>query len=334
MTDYAVIGFVIAAVSAFFNGSFPAWQKINKDEVDSVVFNGIVGFGAFVSSMIVPLLFWEPYNFYPAAMVGGVLLIGATLCTFIAVPKLGLGIACATWSCVAIFVSFLWGVIGPSTCAECPAIRADVKNWPMSLLSLLCLAVGAVIIVSADAISQKLWGEAKGSLPLTSEDVATTPVSGKDHAIGLIFALGTGLFGGSILVPMHFVPKDVPGIQTVVSFGVGALVASLVTTAVYWKLVAKQPGLPSVTGRTLLAGLLSGFTWNAGNVCQIVVQSDPINLTYGIAYPINQCGMLFAGLWGVLVFREITGKSIGVFWAGAAVLVVGVILLGLYGPGA
>ena len=93
-----------------------------------------------------------------------------------------------------------------------------------------------------------------------------------------------------------------------------------------------------------------------GNVCSVIAQNPPFSLPYGVAYPILQCALFFGGLWGIYVFKEITGNSIGVFWGGAGflrwtggvpnpsprpasvpgalTLVAGVILLGLYGPGA
>jgi len=330
MVSYTALGFVIAAASAFFNGSFPAWSKLAIPGGDPVVFNGIVGLGACLSSMIVPLVAGKAYIFSLAAMFGGVLFLGATLCTFIAIPKIGLGIACATWSCTAIYVSFLWGVLGPEQ------VRAEMKSVVFSLLSLLFLGVGATIIVSAEALAKRLFKE--NALPLTSEEAQQGEADGDapkgvgDRLVGLMFSVATGLFGGSILVPMKLVPATISGLETVVSFGIGAGITSILVTGIYWKCVAQKPGLPPVEGRTLLAGLLAGATWNAGNICQIIAQSDPISLTYGIAYPVGQCGMFFAGLWGIFVFGEIKGKAIAVFWMGAALLAIGVVLLGLYGP--
>merc|ERR1719469_1259542 len=341
MVSYTALGFVIAAASAFFNGSFPAWSKLAIPGGDPVVFNGIVGLGAFLSSLIVPLIAGKAYVFSLPAMFGGVLFLGATLCTFIAIPKIGLGIGCATWSCTAIYVSFLWGVLGPEQ------VRAEVKSVTLSLLSLVCLGVGATIIVSADALVNRFWKDANAA-PLTSGEAGQTGSSfvakqnsqldtgdakgAGDRVVGLLFSLGTGLFGGSILLPMKFVPKSISGLETVVSFGIGAGIMSVLVTGIYWKCVAKQPGLPRIEGMTWLAGLLAGATWNAGNICQIIVQSDPISLAYGIAYPLGQCGMFFAGLWGIFAFGEIKGRAVGVFWIGAAMLAVGVVLLGLYGP--
>jgi glucose uptake protein GlcU len=355
-------GFAIAALSAFFNGSFPAWSKATKEEVDPVVFNGLVGLGAFLSSMVVPLLFnqLDGYVFIPLAFVGGVLLIGATLCSFLAIPRLGLGPAMALWSCSAILVSFLWGSLGPGK------IHSDIKNIPLSILSLLLLIVGAVVIVGNDAIASKVFaeardaplveGEVKKSSSFVAEPLAKTNSKLEvDHDVpsktfeagagskilGLAFAMSVGLFGGSILVPSTFIECQDQGPEgcndgtmiSVVSFGCGALVAAIIVTQSYWTL-SGHSGIPCVSLRTLIIGILSGATWNAGNVAQIVVQAPPFQLAYGIAYPINQCGMLFGGLWGIFVFREITGKAVMVFWFGAIFLVCGVILLGLFGPGA
>jgi len=329
MGDHMVVGFLLAVLSAFFNGSFPAWSKLQHpgDEADNVVFNGIVGIGAFVSSALVQIvLFIMGHELILSwfAMLGGFLFLGATLCTFIAIPKLGLGAACCVWSVTAIFVSFLWGVLGPQK------VQSPVGSWPFALLSLLCLAVGAIVIVLAETLAQQFFG---GRPELKLLDVEGQKTAGGtnsgDKVLGLVFAVGVGLFGGSILVPMHFKSEDYDNWQTILSFGLGALIASIFVTQMYWTVIAKKSGIPKVTGRQLLSGLLAGSTWNIGNVCQIAAQSPPIELSYGISYPLLQCGMFFAGILGIYAFGEIQGKAVIVFWIGAVVLSIGVVLLGL-----
>lgn len=44
-----------------------------------------------------------------------------------------------------------------------------------------------------------------------------------------------------------------------------------------------------------------------GNAASILAVSDP-TVGLAVAYPIMQCGLAVAGLWGVLLFREITGE--------------------------
>ena len=53
-----VAAFGIAALSSFFNGSFPACQRIPKGPpLDPVLFNGLVCVGVFFSSLLIPLVF-------------------------------------------------------------------------------------------------------------------------------------------------------------------------------------------------------------------------------------------------------------------------------------
>lgn len=53
-----VVAFGIAALSSFFNGSFPACQRLpTGPPLDPVLFNGLVCLGVFLSSLLVPFLF-------------------------------------------------------------------------------------------------------------------------------------------------------------------------------------------------------------------------------------------------------------------------------------
>ena len=53
-----VVAFGIAALSSFFNGSFPACQRLpTGPPLDPVLFNGLVCVGVFLSSLLVPFLF-------------------------------------------------------------------------------------------------------------------------------------------------------------------------------------------------------------------------------------------------------------------------------------
>ena len=73
--------------------------------------------------------------------------------------------------------------------------------------------------------------------------------------------------------------------------------------------------------------------WNAGNLCQIIAMGV-YALPYGIAYPILQAALMVSGLLGIFVFREIVERpAIIVFFTCAGLVVVGAVLLGLFGPG-
>jgi len=316
-----VAGFGIAALSSFFNGSFPACQRLPKGEpLDPVVFNGLVCVGVFISSLLVPFIFDLPFLFTEAGAFGGALFVFAALFSFVAIPRAGLATAQAVWSCSAILVSFAWGALGP---AEIAAPVADVAG---SIGALVLLVAGALIIVNSDGIAKRVSGEE----PAGDE----TEGSSGDRAAGIASALAVGVFGGSVLVPFKFIPEEAAGLNAIPSFGLGALVAGVVVTLGYWKGIKQEKNWPELASDQILAGLASGLLWNAGNVCSVIAQNPPFSLPYGVAYPILQCALFFGGLWGIYAFKEIVGSAVPVFWSGAVTLAVGVILLGLYGPGA
>lgn len=83
---------------------------------------------------------------------------------------------------------------------------------------------------------------------------------------------------------------------------------------------------------SVLSGILSGVLWNIGNVCNTIAQNDPYDLPYGISYPILQCALVFGGLWGIYIFKDIAGPAVGIFWLGACILATAIVLLALFGP--
>ena len=132
-----VVGFAIAALSSFFNGSFPVCQRIPKGPaLDPVVFNGLVCVGVFLSSLLVPWFFKLDFVFTLPGALGGVLFVFAALFSFVAIPRAGLATAQAVWSCSAILVSFAWGAIGPAE------VAAPVGNIPATIAAVVLLVAG------------------------------------------------------------------------------------------------------------------------------------------------------------------------------------------------
>jgi len=175
-----------------------------------------------------------------------------------------------------------------------------VKDLTLSCVALGLLVAGALVIVTCSDLAQK-FGRAESS----REPLLEAGSGDGERISGLGLAASVGLFGGSILVPLKFVPAELSGLPCVPSFGLGALVTGLLVTAIYWYLSLRPSGKASkVAGDTLGAGILSGAIWNAGNICSIVAQEPPFSLSYGIAYPILQCALFFGGLWGIYVFKE------------------------------
>lgn len=341
----SLLGLTVAVLSSIFNGSFPAWKDCLPNKPDPVIFNGYVCLGAFLSSLPVPLITGEQYRFPFFGVCAGGLFVFAVLFSFIACSKVGLATAQAVWSSSAILVAFAWGAFGPSE------VAAPMASLPLSLLAVLIIIAGALIVVNCRDIAGRISGSSAregdggggqlqiGTVPAgethrDSESQASLTNDGgsnvSDRLVGLASAASVGIFGGSVLVPFKFIPQESGGLRAVPSFGVGALVIGTIVTAAYSCIFKEHEQSDS---RTKVFGIMSGITWNLGNLCSIVAQQPPFSLPYGIAYPILQCAMVFGGMFGIFVFREIQGFAVAIFWLGAAILVLGVVVLSLFGPG-
>ena len=116
--------------------------------------------------------------------------------------------------------------------------------------------------------------------------------------------------------------------------------------AVSWTQVLQRAGVlifaPLVTGllvslqqapwpalhpnEAALPGIASGTCWNLGNMCSIIATTDP-QVGLSIAYPIMQCGLFVAGLWGILLYRELKGRWQLGFWVPGLFVLAGASML-------
>lgn len=381
----SMAGLVLALLSMLANGTFPIFGKFCKPPPDDVLYSSCTAMGVLFSSLIAALLAPadsdgdRTIGWTWAGALGGVLLVLAIVNSFIAMSLSGLATAQATWSCAAIVVSVLWGVLGPSRGGAGPG--APVKGSGMTVLAVVLLLAGVLVINLKDRLANSLC--AKGEVPSGGEtelssgsghsseeaeaDISPAPelenppsqtagesIAAEEReeeqgggmkgraALGLVPALLVGVSGGSVLVPMSFVDKSLQGLPVLLSFGVAAGASGAVMGLGYW-VCCRGESLSLSRGSVLrrelrpsvvLMGLLSGVVWNLGNICQVVAMMN-LNMPYGISYPVFQCAFIVGGLWGIFVFREVTdAREIAIFFGGVAVVAAGVVMLGMYGPGA
>ena len=142
----------------------------------------------------------------------------------------------------------------------------------------------------------------------------------------------TGLWGGSILVPMKFC--NFKGVHFLISFGIGASIATvclwimrIVWNALYYGSWNKALfTLPSFHLRVMwLPGGISGLLWSIGNFFSIL---SVYYLGEGVGYPLVQTSILVSGLWGIFYFREITGvRRIALWLVSSCSTIFGILLL-------
>jgi len=158
----------------------------------------------------------------------------------------------------------------------------------------------------------------------------------QERILGILAALVfTGLWGGSIMVPMQFAPTDDKGLPFLTSFAIGASVVTLSLWLIRYLYQCHKhaysfsrayEALPSFHFRKMWPyGCTCGFLWSIGNFCSILAVE---NLGEGVGYSTTQASMLVSGVWGIFYFREVEGFDAILKWnLAASVTVIGILLL-------
>lgn len=131
--------------------------------------------------------------------------------------------------------------------------------------------------------------------------------------LGFIIAVIGGIWGGSVMVPLHYVDSKSKGFNYVLSFAIGTSIVNILSWIIrfyyIWNTSSRNLrtaylALPSFHIRTMLIpGACSGALYCCGNLASIV------SVTYlgeGVGYSMTQSSMLVSGLWGIFWYREIT----------------------------
>lgn len=161
------------------------------------------------------------------------------------------------------------------------------------------------------------------------------PVVLSKRTLGLLSAIFNGVWGGSIMVPMHYAPREAHGTGYVISFAIGATIITICLWAgrflyhyIYQKKTIKlsYDSLPPFHFRVMWKpGGTAGLLWSIGNL------SSMISVQYlgeGVGYSLTQASMLVSGVWGIFYFREVEGLSVRVKWfVSALITITGILLL-------
>lgn len=344
-----LVGYIAAVLSAVFNGSFTSPYKIErvaKFNLHPILFTQYVSIGAFLSSLLViPFL---PYNKYVTkfddddvddrvatdfvfswlGLIAGALLVVALGASFLAIEKIGVALAQGTFGGTAIIVSYVWGTV---IFGESPS------NVALSVCGLLLLITGVLCIALTKNITAKFIPESKSSseeyllgttdpeMRISESKPAGDPeveVTADGQIIGIAWAILVGFSGGSILAPSHYTQPEEGGLAFIPSFGFGAMLASPLLTLCWFGLYEKKA--PEWNLQCLPVGIFSGTLWNISNALAVVAIPE---LGYGVAYPILQCALFIAGIWGIVLFDEIKGKEIVMFFLSGVVLIAGAVMI-------
>eukprot|EP00529_Nitzschia_sp_RCC80_P010565 CAMPEP_0113492778 /NCGR_PEP_ID=MMETSP0014_2-20120614/28254_1 /TAXON_ID=2857 /ORGANISM="Nitzschia sp." /LENGTH=627 /DNA_ID=CAMNT_0000386625 /DNA_START=200 /DNA_END=2083 /DNA_ORIENTATION=+ /assembly_acc=CAM_ASM_000159 len=156
------------------------------------------------------------------------------------------------------------------------------------------------------------------------------------RTLGILVAVFSGVYGGSIMAPLKYAPPDCKGLGYLISFAVGASIITLTLWIVRFLVLCfgkcngsatdAYNALPSFHFKTMwLYGGACGLIWSIGNFFSILSVEF---LGEGVGYSVTQASILVSGLWGIFYFKEVEGtEAISKWMLSALVTVTGILLL-------
>jgi len=279
-------------------------------------------------------------QFYPFAMLGGILwCIGNAMAVTI-IKCIGLGLGMCLWGSVSLMMGWASGTFG--------LFGLNQETVPRPILNYigagLCV-VGVVVFVAVKSESKKIeqmptQEEERYLLadPYRAGSINTTKSSNDSfidrlsdpskRILGISLSVISGLFYGVNFDPPQYIIDRTPGasgIDWAFSHFTGIFVMSTFIMIIYCLIKGNKPVLYP---EAVLPGLLSGFLWATAQ-CSWFVANEKLSLV--IAFPLISTGPgLIASLWGVLVFKEIRGaKNFAFLGLGFTIIIIAVVLIAM-----
>mmetsp|Transcript_10304 Transcript_10304/g.15827 ORF Transcript_10304/g.15827 Transcript_10304/m.15827 type:complete len:337 (+) Transcript_10304:93-1103(+) len=325
------IGWLAALVSMLAFGSFGAPIRsplVKQLHVDPLVFQSYKTFMCFVTAWPIVFLAGVPLSFTPWGVVSGLSWVPAGVATVYAIKAAGLAVAIGVGSSCVVLVSFIWGIF---------IFRENVTSQIGACMAILFMVAGIVGMSYYSSVNSEYEEcdndeEEEGEINDENDDTIRLPdhdvvvIFGckiKKRTLGIMAAAFNGIWGGSIMVPMHFSNTKASGLGYLISFAIGASIVTLLG----WLFVylAGYPLPPLHIRQIWRHGFLSGLLWSIGNVGSMISVKY---LGEGVGYSVIQAAMLVSGLWGIFYFREITQTCTIIKWfLSASSTVIGILLL-------
>ena len=321
----------------------------------------------FATSWLVLLAGKVPFAWTPYGLVSGLLMVPGGTAGYFGVRNAGLALSQGIWSSLKVLVAFAWGLCMFGEPVKSPMGTAvAVAFMLVGLCGMSYFASSSSSLLSLSSLpemqdSTPTESEREDTMPLeepllvpdteeadnlnleTSDASVLTfsPSTSKSfcglgtRTLGILGAVIDGLYGGSVLVPMHFVKQpELQGLGFLLSFGIGCGTVVVVVWLIRWAVNAVQTQscvqawyeLPSMHVTTVGPyALLAGLIWSIGNVCSIL---SVTLLGQGLGYSLVQSQLIVAGLWAVLFYGEIQGRAhIGGWFAFAILTLMSILLL-------
>eukprot|EP00246_Nothoceros_aenigmaticus_P004916 TRINITY_DN1663_c0_g1_i1.p1 TRINITY_DN1663_c0_g1~~TRINITY_DN1663_c0_g1_i1.p1 ORF type:complete len:354 (+),score=42.66 TRINITY_DN1663_c0_g1_i1:138-1199(+) len=310
------IGVLIAVLAAVANGSFAVLAKtraVHSARVDPYIFNIWASLGVLVTSLLMLVKVKFVWSWW--AVLSAIFFVVSLANAFRAVRLVGVSVATGVWAGTAVIVSFLAGWIFDS--------HGGINHIVVAVVATLIVIGGIVGVAWSGHVGRVGIGQEERLETLLSNEGAGGLELEGAYSSGVYSALIAGVLGGLVMLPMTRAASEAQGMRFVVPFGICVIILAPVVTAIPYLVTAREwPNLHYDVAA--LPGIAAGIIWNIGNLLSIAAITY---LGYPVAYPIYQCGVFVAGIWGMLLYDEVRDDSATKFWGSALAIVVGIALL-------
>ncbi|KAG0629298.1 hypothetical protein M758_1G092300 [Ceratodon purpureus] len=340
------VGVFLALLSAVANGSFAVMSKtryMRRARVSPLIFNFWACMGVVISSLLV--LFKYKFVFALQGLLSGVFFVLSFINTFRAVRLLGVAVAYGIWAGTAAVVSFMareW-------------MEGATKHFFLAGVAILVTFVGIVGVAWSGHMSwepQEFYEDDDHTQALIQSqpsfagwvqnrklsnvagqsDIGPKPKNilmgepaSRSFSAGVFSAVLAGILGGLVMIPAVTAPDGAKGNAFLPSFGIAVAIFTPIATALPY--LSTSCEIPNLAAQDAAApGIFSGFLWTVGNMLNILAV---FYVGFSVAYPLFQCGLIVAGLWGMLYFEESSGNALVSLWAADIVVLIGIFLLSI-----
>jgi len=275
-------------------------------------------------------------KFFPYALLGGVFWATGNTMSVPVINAIGMGMGVLTWGAANMLMGWATGTFGLFGNSK-DKLATPALNYIGVTLALIALIIYTQVKSEPDASkeSDNLLSVEPLTIATTSDGIQRPARSaGAGRVVGIGMAVLAGILFGNTFTPPNYIMDNGWGptagtkpLDYVFSHFTGIYVTSCFWFAIYcgYKMYKGQP--PAINPQLVLPALLSGVIWAVAQTSWFIAND---NLGVSVAFPIITSGPgIISAVWGVFVFKEITGKRNFIVLCSAIVIsVAGCIMIG------
>jgi len=308
-----------------FGSNFVPVKKFETG--DGVFFQWILCCAIWLSGMVVNIARGFP-QFQPFAMLGGFLWCTGNMMVVPVIKMIGLSLGMLIWGLTNLLMGWGSGNFGILGVEKAP-VSSPVFNY---LGVVICvISLGIYLFIKSDVEKKpKPVDEGEGLINSLEEEGKEESTSWVDRLtllqkriIGISLSIISGIFYGVNFNPPTYLSQHGGSsnyLDYVFSHFCGIWITSTFYFLIYCAVMKNQPKLyPGV----VLPGMVSGILWSLADISWFVA-NQKLNIV--VAFPLITTGPgLVASLWGIFVFKEITGtRNLSILAAAFGCSILGV----------